>query len=47
MVLLKDLDMIIVTTADPLHYLSDGNLWQYEGAIDNLVGTFIESLPKE
>ena len=46
-VLLHELDMIIVTTADPLHHLWDGNPWKYEGAINNLVGKFIKSLPKE
>jgi CubicO group peptidase (beta-lactamase class C family) len=46
-ILLDELDMIIVTTADPLHDLWDGNPWEYEGAINNLVGTFIKSLPKE
>ncbi len=46
-ILLDELDMIIVTTADPLHHLWDGDPWKYEGAINNLVGKFIKSLPKE
>jgi CubicO group peptidase (beta-lactamase class C family) len=46
-VLLHELDMIIVTTADPLHELPAGAGWKYEGAINNLVGKFIKSLPKE
>jgi CubicO group peptidase (beta-lactamase class C family) len=46
-ILLNELDMIIVTTADPLHHLWDGNPWKYEGAINKLVGKFIKSLPKE
>ena len=46
-VLLDELDMIIVTTADPLHHLWDGNPWKYEGAINKLVGKFIKSLPTE
>jgi hypothetical protein len=44
---LDELDMIIVTTADPLHELPAGAGWKYEGAINNLVGKFIESLPSE
>ena len=44
-VLLDDLDMIIVTTADPLYELPAGAGWKYEGAINNLVGRFIDSLP--
>jgi CubicO group peptidase (beta-lactamase class C family) len=47
-VLLDELDMIIVTTADPLHDVEFGEeSWKYEGAIVNLVGKFINSLPKE
>jgi CubicO group peptidase (beta-lactamase class C family) len=48
-VLLNDLDMIIVTTADPLYgpELAAGGGWKYEGAINNLVGEFIKSLPKK
>jgi CubicO group peptidase (beta-lactamase class C family) len=46
-VLLDELDMIIVTTADPLHDLWDGDPWKYEGAVNNLVGKFIKSLPTE
>ncbi len=48
-VLLYDLDMIIVTTADPLEspeLASEGG-WKYEGGIIELVGKFIKSLPKE
>jgi len=44
-ILLDELDMIIVTAADPLHDKWDENPWQYEGAINNLVGDFIKSLP--
>ncbi len=44
-VLLKDLDMVIVTTADPFFGQHDGNSWKHEKAIFNLVGEFIESLP--
>jgi CubicO group peptidase (beta-lactamase class C family) len=45
-VLLDELDMIIVTTADPLHHLPEGEGWKFEGAIIDLVGKFIKSLPK-
>jgi CubicO group peptidase (beta-lactamase class C family) len=44
-VLLDELDMIIVTTADPLYELPVGAGWKYEGAIIDLVGKFIKSLP--
>jgi CubicO group peptidase (beta-lactamase class C family) len=46
-VLLDELDMIIVTTADPLYELPAGAGWKYEGAIIDLVGKFIASLPSE
>jgi len=46
-ILLSELDMIIVTTANPLHELPGKAGWKYEGAIINLVGKFIKSLPKE
>jgi CubicO group peptidase (beta-lactamase class C family) len=46
-ILLDGLDMVIVTTADPLHDKWDENHWKYEGAINRLVGRFIKSLPKE
>jgi len=46
-VLLHDLDMVIVTTADPLHDKWDDNPWKYEGAVNRLVGRFIKSLPRE
>jgi len=45
-VLLDEFDMIIVTTADPLHHLPEGKGWKHEGAIIDLVGKFIKSLPK-
>ena len=46
-ILLRDLDMVLVTTADPLHDMWEGDPWKYEGAINRLVGRFIKSLPKE
>ena len=44
---MDEFDMIIVTTADPLHELPAGAGWKYEGAINKLVGKFINSLPSE
>jgi CubicO group peptidase (beta-lactamase class C family) len=45
-ILLHDLDMIVVTTADPLHELPGEKAWKYEGGIINLVGKFILYLPE-
>jgi hypothetical protein len=39
--------MIIVTTADPLYELPEEKGWKYEGAIIDLVGKFIKSLPRD
>jgi len=45
-ILLPELRMVIVTTADPLHDMWEGgDPWKYEGAINRLVGSFINSLP--
>jgi CubicO group peptidase (beta-lactamase class C family) len=44
-VLLDELDMVIVTTADPFFGQHDGDSWTHERAIINLVGDFIKSLP--
>ena len=46
-VLLDELDMVIVTTADPFFGQHDGQSWKHEKAIMNLVGDFIQSLPQE
>jgi CubicO group peptidase (beta-lactamase class C family) len=46
-VLLDELNMIIVTTADPFFGQHDGNSWAHEKATFNLVGQFIKSLPGE
>lgn len=46
-VVLDELDMIIVTTADPLYDSPAGAGWQYEKAIIDLVGKFINSLWEE
>jgi len=45
--LLDELDMIVVTTADPLHQLPPAEGWKYEKEVIDLVGEFIKSLPKE
>ena len=46
-VLLDDLDMIIVTVADPFWQQHDDQSWKHESAIIELVGKFIRSLPTE
>ncbi len=46
-VLLDELDMVIVTTADPFFGQHDDQSWKHEKAIINLVGKFINSLPEE
>jgi CubicO group peptidase (beta-lactamase class C family) len=44
-VLLHDLNMVIVTTADPLYHFPGEAGWKHEGAIIDVVGKFIASLP--
>ena len=44
-VLLDELDMVIVTTADPFFGQHDGQSWKHEKATINLVADFIASLP--
>ncbi|MBW2525679.1 MAG: serine hydrolase [Deltaproteobacteria bacterium] len=44
-VLIEELDMVIVTTADPFFRQHDGESWQHEEATIELVSEFIESLP--
>jgi CubicO group peptidase (beta-lactamase class C family) len=48
-IILDKLDMVIVTTADPLKGpdLARGEGWKHESAIIELVGKFINSLPSE
>jgi len=46
-ILLDELDMVIVTTANPSLEVWGQESWQHEGAIIDLVGLFIKSLPKE
>jgi len=46
-VLLEELDMIVVTTASPLHDLPPADGWKYEKTIIDLVGEFVKSLPSE
>jgi CubicO group peptidase (beta-lactamase class C family) len=43
--LVDELDIVIVTTADPFFGQHDGDSWKHEKAILNMVGDFIESLP--
>jgi CubicO group peptidase (beta-lactamase class C family) len=44
-VLIEDLDMVVVTTADPFFGEHSGDSWAHEKAIMNMVGSFIKSLP--
>ena len=44
-VLLHDLDMVIVVTADPFFGRSDATTWKHEKNNINLVADFIASLP--
>jgi CubicO group peptidase (beta-lactamase class C family) len=46
-ILLDELDMVIVTTANPMHGVWGQESWEKEGAIIDLVGWFIASLPSE
>jgi CubicO group peptidase (beta-lactamase class C family) len=46
-VLLDELDMVIVTTADPFFGQHNDQSWKHEKATLNLVGEFINSLPAE
>jgi len=46
-ILLDELDMVIVTTANPLHGIWGKEAWEKEGAIIDLVGRFIQSIPEE
>jgi len=46
-VLLDDLDLVIVTTADPFFGQHDDQSWKHEKAVINLVAEFIDSLPGE
>jgi CubicO group peptidase (beta-lactamase class C family) len=46
-VLLHKLNMVIVTTADPLYNAPEEAGWKYEGAIIDVVGRFIQSLPAD
>jgi CubicO group peptidase (beta-lactamase class C family) len=44
-VLLGELDMVVVVTADPFYLQHDDESWRHERANINLVGKFIKSLP--
>jgi CubicO group peptidase (beta-lactamase class C family) len=46
-VLLDELDMVIVATADPFWQQHDDESWKHESAVIELVGKFINSLPRE
>lgn len=46
-VLLEELDMVVVTTADPLYEIPPAAGWDCERTIIYLVGEFIKSLPTE
>jgi len=46
-VLLEDLDMVVVTTADPFFAEHSGDSWAHESAIMNMVGRFIKTLSGE
>lgn len=46
-ILLDDLDMVVVVTSYPFYLQHDDESWKHERANINVVGKFIESLPKE
>ena len=46
-VLLDELDMVVVTTADPFYLVHTSESWKNEKACFNLVGEFINALPSE
>jgi CubicO group peptidase (beta-lactamase class C family) len=46
-ILLDELDMVIITSADRLYGDFGGDAWEKERAIINLMGEFISSLPSE
>jgi CubicO group peptidase (beta-lactamase class C family) len=46
-VLLDELDMVIVASADPFWQQHDDESWKHESAVIKLVGRFINSLPSE
>ncbi len=45
-VLVHDLNMIVVSAADPLYDYPEEHGWKYEGAVIDVVGKFIASLPE-
>ena len=45
--LLDGLDMVIVATSDPFWQQHDDESWKHESAVIELVGKFINSLPRE
>lgn len=47
MILLHELDMIVLVLSDPFFIQHDDESWRHERANLNLVGRFIESLPRD
>ncbi|MGD8587059.1 MAG: serine hydrolase [Chloroflexota bacterium] len=45
-VLVDDLDMVVVVTADPFYLTNSSESWKHEKASFELVGDFIDSLPE-
>jgi CubicO group peptidase (beta-lactamase class C family) len=46
-VLVHDLDMVVVVTADPFYLVHGSESWRHEKAKFGLVGDFIDSLPRD
>jgi CubicO group peptidase (beta-lactamase class C family) len=46
-VLVDELDLVVVTTADPFYLQNDGQSWKHEKATISLVADFVASLPSE
>ena len=46
-VLVDDLDLVVVTTADPFYLQHDGESWKHEKATISLVADFVASFPGE
>ncbi|MEZ4633429.1 MAG: serine hydrolase [Caldilineaceae bacterium] len=46
-VVLDDLDMVVVTVADPMFGRHGGDAWKHEQSIINLVAKFVSTLPKQ
>ena len=46
-VLVDELDMVVVTTADPFWLENSGESWKHEKATISLVADYVSSLPSE